>query len=323
VTEGSSQNAPFTSSPRWKTGGVRINVIVILNGISLKKKLFYTKILPALQSVADVTVYETRTKNDAVALASKAVEKRSDVIFAAGGDGTLNQVVNGMLAGNENSPRLPVLGLIPLGSGNDFARTVNIMPDASLIIRLLTGHNPKPVDIGRITFTHEAGNPLSYFINIADIGMGPEVVKRVLDSGRAFGTTLTYYNAILQTFATYKLADVAVKTPEWKWEGKVRSVAIANGRFFGSGIGIAPDAKPDDGVFSCFIGGNVSAMDFLLQQGRMRSGRRAVHRDIHYREAAMVELTSNKPHVIEADGELVGHLPVRIELLPKRLQFLC
>lgn len=316
-----SPGNPHLSPSEGIKGGVK-TIAVILNGICLKKKLFYSKILPALQTVAAVSVHETRTRHDAVTLASKAVEKHFDVIFAAGGDGTLNQVVNGMLAGNENSSELPVLGLIPLGSGNDFARTVNIKPEAYLIRDLLAAGKPKPVDVGRITFTGEAGTPFCYFINIADVGMGPEVVKRVLDSGRAFGTTLTYYAAILRSFATYKLIDVSLKTPEWQWQGKVRSVAIANGRFFGSGIGIAPDAEPDDGTFACFIGGNVSAMDFLLQQGRMRSGRRATHRNIHYFQASAVELTSDKQHAIEADGELVGNLPVKFDLLPGRLKLL-
>ncbi|QOI96880.1 MAG: diacylglycerol kinase family lipid kinase [Flammeovirgaceae bacterium] len=306
---------------RGEMGGVK-TVAIILNGISLKKDYFYIKILPALQHVAKVHVHETRTRHDAISLASKAVEKRYDVIYAAGGDGTLNQVVNGMLAGNENTYKLPVLGLIPLGSGNDYARTVNIKSDAGHIIGLLMGFAAKPVDVGRITFTGEPDKPVCYFINIADVGMGPQVVKRLLDSGRVFGTTLTYYTAILQTFATYRLQTITVKTPQWSWQGKARVVAVGNGRFFGSGIGITPEAIPDDGLFNCCIGGRVSAFDFLKLQGKMRSGRRVVHPLVHYNQAQLVELTSDKPCMIEADGELAGNLPVTIEMLPGRLNFL-
>lgn len=316
-----SHDTPHLPPQGGIKGGVK-RVAIILNGISLKKKLFYIKILPALQQLANVHVHETRTRHDAITLASKAVEKRYDLIYAAGGDGTLNQVVNGMLVGNENSSKLPVLGLIPLGSGNDFARTVNIKPESSLIIDALTEFKPKPVDVGRITFTSEAGTPVSYFINIADVGMGPQVVKRLLDSGRAFGTSLTYYAAILQTFATYRLQTITVKTPQWNWQGKARVVAVGNGRFFGSGIGITPDAIPDDGQFSCCIGGGVSAFDFLKLQGKMRSGRRVAHPRVYYNQTQLVELTSDTPCMIEADGELVGNLPVTIEMLPGRLNFL-
>ncbi len=299
-----------------------MKIAIILNGISLKKKRFYSVLLPAIKRVAQADVFETRTKHDAVSLAAKAVEKQYDVILAAGGDGTLNQVVNGMLSGNEAFANLPALGLIPLGSGNDFARTLNIRPEPAQLTRLLTELKPKPIDVGRIAFTGETNAPVVYFINIADCGMGPDVVMRVLDSGRALGTTLTYYGAILKTFARYNLIEVAVKAPEWEWAGKIRAVAVANGRYFGSGIGIAPDARPDDGMFTCFIAGHVSALDFMLQQGRMRSGKPAVHSEIIYREVASIEISSGEPHLFEADGELVGNLPVKIDVIPQRLHFL-
>lgn len=297
-------------------------IAIILNGISLKKKLFFTKLLPALQQITDVHIYETRTKHDAITLSSKAVDKHYEVILAAGGDGTLNQVVNGMLTGNESSSKLPALGLIPLGSGNDFARTVNIKPVASLISDLLLANEPKPVDVGRITFTAEKGTPVCYFINIADVGMGPEVVKHVLASGRAFGSVAAYYAAIIRTFFTYRPQEVILQTPLWNWSGPMRSAAIANGRFFGNGLGIAPDARVDDGTFSCFIAGQVSVVDFLIQNWRLRSGRRAVHNEIEYREANSVTITASKKLPIEADGELVGTLPVKIDVLAGRLKFL-
>jgi YegS/Rv2252/BmrU family lipid kinase len=299
------------------------SVAVILNGISLRKKLFYKKILPALKNVAQVEVFETHSRNDAVQLAAKAVYQNYDAILAAGGDGTLHQVVNGLLQDNENATGLPTLGLIPLGSGNDFARTFNLTASAEALQHLLSQFRLKPVDIGKISFPAEGNLPHRYFINIADVGMGPQVVQRVLASGRPFGSVVQYYVAILHTFFTYRPELLSVKTPLWKWEGVVRSLAIANGRFFGNGIGIAPDAVVDDGKFSCFIAGKVSVWDFIIQNGRLRKGKRAVHDEIEYREAEQMELSSTKPLPIEADGELVGYLPVRIELLPKRLKFLC
>ena len=98
------------------------NGIIILNGISLKKKLLYHEYLPAISEIFDVEVHETLSKNDAKSLASKFTERNIDVILAAGGDGTLSQVVNGILKGREDSIRLPVVGVIPIGSGNDFVR---------------------------------------------------------------------------------------------------------------------------------------------------------------------------------------------------------
>ncbi|MBX2965068.1 MAG: diacylglycerol kinase family lipid kinase [Cyclobacteriaceae bacterium] len=294
-------------------------VVIILNGISLRKNYFYSKILPALQTVVHVTVQETRSKNDAVLLASKAVSQSFDAILAAGGDGTLNQVLNGVL--HEQSNNLPVLGLVPLGSGNDFARTVNVRSDIEFLKNLFTDFTFRPVDVGKISFP-DSKEPARYFINIADVGMGPYVVQRLLNSDRLFGSLAAYYVAIIKTFFTYRPFVLKMTTPLWKWSGMIRSVAIANGKFFGNGIGIAPVAKPDDGLFSCFIAGKISVIDFILQNGRLRKGKRPIHNEIQYRETDSVMLEADEAQPIEADGELAGNLPVRIELLPKKIGFL-
>lgn len=299
------------------------SVCIILNGISLRKKYFYSKILPALKKLANVEVYETRSKNDAVQLAGKAVHQHYDAILAAGGDGTLHQVLNGMLLHYETTKDLPLLGLIPLGSGNDFARTMDVSDRPEVLGEILRRFTSKSIDIGKITFPDKSELPPRYFINIADVGMGPIVVERLLNSGRAFGSLVAYYAAIIKTFFTYNPEEITLQTPLWKWHGAIRSVAVANGKFFGNGIGIAPDAVVDDGVFSCFIAGKVSVLDFIIQNGRLRSGKRAIHDDIEYREANEVTIKSSNVLPIEADGELVGKLPVRITMLPRRLKFLC
>jgi diacylglycerol kinase (ATP) len=298
-------------------------IAIVLNGISLKKDFFYSQILPALSSVVQVEVVESRMREDAIALTSKLVYKGFDAIVAAGGDGTLHEVVNGLLQGNEQSVNLPAIGLIPLGSGNDFARTMNLKKDKASIINIFSRFSARAIDVGKINFPDSPTENPRYFINIADIGMGPEVVERLSQSGRSFGTLAAYYAAIFRTFLTFKRIPVSVKTQQWEWQGTIRSLAVANGKYFGSGIGIAPDAMPDDGVFSCFIAGNVSVLDFILQQGRLRSGKRARHDAIEYREATTLSLHSSSDAKIEADGELVGNLPVRIDVVPKRLKFLC
>lgn len=316
-----NEQAPRTHAEVQKNGTHGRRVAIILNGLSLKKQYFYTKILPELNDF-NIEVFETRAQKDGVDLAARAVEKGFDVIVAAGGDGTLNEVVNGMLAGNEHRTDLPALGLIPLGSGNDFARTVKITAEVRHLRNLIESLMPRHIDVGRINFTESAHLSPRYFVNIADVGMGPVVVKRVLESGRPFGSLVQYYVAILRTFLTYRLTHIRARAPLWKWEGKVRVMAIANGRFFGNGICIAPEAVANDGKFSCFIAGNVSVIDFLIQNGRLRKGKRPVHDAIEYKEAERVQLRSDIPMPIEADGELVGELPVEIDILYRKLPFL-
>jgi YegS/Rv2252/BmrU family lipid kinase len=302
------------------------NVVVILNGISLEKKFFYRSILPSLSTYANVEVFETLSKNDAVSLASKAADKYPDLILAAGGDGTLNQVVNGVLRGREMELRLPVIGLIPIGSGNDFARTAGIKPGIESLISLITRFQPKKVDAGIVHFTpfekSENKKTHQYFVNVADIGMGPVVVDKVLKSGRPFGHAAAYYKSILSTFMSYRPMMVKIKTSEWSWEGKLRTLAVGNGKYYGHGLCIAPDAVMNDRIFNIFICGNVSVLDFIRFTGKLKKGRHIRIPEIHYKNATSLELSSDTPCMIEGDGEILGMLPARVEIIERQLDFL-
>lgn len=298
-------------------------VAIVLNGISLKKKLFYTKLLPLLQKNFQATVFETRTKLDGISLASKAVDKRFDVLLAAGGDGTLNQVLNGMLRDREEFNDLPVLGVLPLGSGNDFARALRITADADALISRLHAMTIKRVDVGKVIYQGGEKPRSSYFINVADAGMGPEVVSRMLASGRAFGSSVAYYAAIVSTFFSYKPITVSIKATGWQWKNKLRTIAIGNGKFYGHGICIAPDAIVDDGIFSTFVCGDVSVMEFIRYSGALKRSKKITHPKVQYSSAQHLELTAEAPCRIEADGELLGYLPATIDIIPGKIKFLC
>lgn len=298
------------------------HVAIVLNGISLRKNFFHERILPALRAVAEPEIFETRSPNDGIFRTEQAMDKGYRIILAAGGDGTVNQVVQGIMNHRGRMSALPAMGIIPLGSGNDFARSMDIHADAGRLSESLSQGQFRFVDVGRITYLPPANEPRQYFINIADAGMGPHVVKQVLDSGRPLGSVMAYYMAILKTFFTYKPVQMEVRSPLWQWKGKARVVAVANGKYFGNGLCIAPDAQPDDGVVHCTIVEDVSAMDFIVQNFRLRSGKRINHPKVSYHEAEWVEIYAQQPACLEADGEWAGALPVRIDLLKKSLQVL-
>lgn len=300
-----------------------MKVAIILNGISLEKKSFYKNVVPILQKSFLVEVFETRSRHDAVALASKAVDKKFNVIIAAGGDGTTHQVVNGVLQGREQYRDLPALMVFPVGTGNDFARSLNIKPDVNQLMFLLKNFSTKNIDVGNIAFTNQQGESENrYFVNVADAGMGPEVVKRVLNSDRILGSGVSYYLAILTTFLKYKPVEVVASTPTLTWRGKLRTLAIANGKYYGHGLCIAPDAKPDDGVFDSFICGDASVIDFILQSNHLKKGEHIVHPKVEYNKANVFELHAEKSCAIEADGEWLGFLPAKVEMTSIKLKFL-
>lgn len=298
-----------------------MKVAVILNGLSGKKKYFYSKLLPVFHEQGEVVVFETKSHTDAFEFSAKAVSEKYDLIIAAGGDGTIHQVVNGMLRSNLPVDQLPMLSILPVGSGNDFARTVNITLQPEVLRKRLT-LSPTLIDVGSIHFQKDGSESRAYFINVASAGMGPEVLNKMSSGKKRFGSAVAYYVAILSTFLSYRCMPVVIKTPTWEWSNKLRTLAIGNGKFFGSGLCIAPEAKPNDGILSAFICGAVSVFDFIRYTGTLKSARKINHPKIEYRTGGKFELTPESPCRIEADGELLGFLPARIEVIPGRIKFL-
>ena len=299
-----------------------MKVAIILNGLSGRKRFFYSRLLPVISEHATADVFETRTHTDAFDFSVKAVSENYDLLIAAGGDGTIHQVVNGMLQSNALTEQLPMLTILPVGSGNDFARTVNItlrVEDLKKRLRYLT---PALIDVGSTTFQKDGTEHHAYFINVASAGMGPEVLNRMYSGKKRLGSARAYYVAILSTFFSYRCIPVTIKTSAWQWSNKLRTLAIGNGKFFGSGLCIAPDARPDDGIFSVFVCGAVSVVDFIRYTSTLKSGLNVIHPKIEYKTAQTLELTSELPCRIEADGELLGFLPARVEVIPGRIKFL-
>lgn len=298
-----------------------MKVAIILNGISRRKKFFYTTLLPAIQKIAETVVYETQFDNHALQLAHEAVEKRYDVVLAAGGDGTLHQVLNGILKNKKIETDLPALGVIPLGSGNDFARTFHIRANRAAIEKMLRS-TPALMDVGNIQYHSEDNVQEAYFINVADAGMGPEVIHAMQNSKKPFGAAVAYYVAILSTFFTYRCMRVQVKTPAWEWTNNLRTLAIGNGKFYGHGLCIAPDALVTDGQLDVFLCGDVSVWDFIRYSSALKSSKKIKHTKVSYSSAKTLVLSSDTPCRIEADGELLGYLPATIDVVPNRIRFL-
>ena len=259
-----------------------MKVAIVLNGISRKRKFFYNSVYPSLQEKFKAEVFETQHAQHAIELASRAVKEKFDCILAAGGDGTLNQVVNGVLI-NQVEGALPTLGIIPLGTGNDFAKMCGLKADATQLVNLLSQRNPKPTDVGMLNCQSESGVMVTrYFINVCSMGMGPEVVKRLLKNDRSLGPTITYLKAITQTFFTHKPQEITIHTKNWEWRGKMRVLAIANGKSFGNGMYIAKESLPDDGIFLTFLAKEIPLLKFLMFLQLIKAGRKVKDNLIAY-----------------------------------------
>jgi len=116
--------------------------------------------------------------------------------------------------------------------------------------------------------------------------------------------------------------NVKATADDWNWEGKVRTLAVANGRYYGNGLCIAPDAVMDDRLFSVFICGNVSVFDFIMQTGTLKKGRNVVIDNVWYKTATSIEFSSDDPCPVEGDGEILGWLPAKVRMIERQLNFL-
>ncbi len=295
-----------------------MKVCIILNGVSRKKAKFYREILPVLLAKHDCTIQETQFSGHAIKLTQEATQQNFDCILSAGGDGTLNQVINGMLA--SNSLGLPGLAILPLGSGNDFAGSCGLKEDVHQLISLLDMNAPIATDVGKIICSDSSGAQWQkYFINVASVGMGPATVLQMENLPRWLGSDLRYLTAILHTFFTHRPTDLSIKSDTWSWNGKARVWAMANGLSFGNRIYIAPQSKSDDGIFDTFLASNVPLLKFLIYLQQLKGKKKIEDTKIQYNRGVSFEFASSQNLAIEADGEIQGYLPAKVELLSNRV----
>ena len=298
-----------------------MRIAIILNGISKKRQFFLTKVYPAVKREFDVTLFETEYSGHAIELGLKASAQQFDIVISAGGDGTLNQVLNGIL--RSETTHFPILGLFPLGSANDFARTVGITSSVDQLLKSIKNNEIELIDIGEINCVDKEKKSVKrYFINACSLGMGPLVVERLERNRKNLGASLSYLVSILVTFLTHKPQQIACKTNAWQWHGKARVVAFANGVSFGNGIYIAPDAIPTDGLLNSFIAEDVPLIRFLFYLQNIKSKKKIISDRIRYTTTSTVEVTSKETSALEAEGEIIGFLPASIKINEQVIRFL-
>ena len=262
-------------------------------------------------------------------LTRDALRQGHDLVIAVGGDGTINEVVNGFfeparpgVAPKSIKPGA-ALAVLPRGTGGDLRRTIGLDADLQRCSARLKGDR-KPLDVGRIDFTGEDGAPASrFFVNVAEVGVGARVVEIVNESSKVLGGKLTFMMASLRALVGWR--DLAVRA---SFDGgaledlSVTTLAIANGRYFGGGMMVAPDAKMDDGLFHVTIWSGLQLRHFILYSGAMYDGSHLRLKSTTTRTARTVRLEpgGSEPVGIEADGERLGRLPATFTILPGALQ---
>jgi YegS/Rv2252/BmrU family lipid kinase len=294
-------------------------IIFIVNGAKKQSKKL-TGIFDVFSKstfFTNVEVVFTKYSGHAKALARENTLK-FDYMIAVGGDGTLNEVINGVdLSSNI------ILGLLPYGTGNDFSRGQNLKLDALFLLNLIQNNSVKTIDIGWIKSLINDTLINRRFINIADIGLGGYVSQKILKNNSKFiSGKIKYAQAILKGIIQYSKPILKVEG-DFKYQGKVLTLAICNSNYFGYGLCIAPKADIQDELLNISCIGNVSLWDYFKNISNIKSGKIINHTDVNYTTIKSINVFHvDEPCPIECDGEFIGFTPVTIQILPKQLKFL-
>ena len=276
---------------------------------------------PALTAAArslgwEVEVRYTTRAGHEVQLAREALKRGWPLVVAVGGDGTAHGVANAVLRA-----RMPdaVLGHVPIGTGNDFAKILGIAPGnvARNLERILTVGHVRRLDVGEVAD--------EYFINSMGIGFGADVVRQTLRMTRLKGFLL-YLAAVYKTFWSFDPADLEVTSAEFTERERMMMLEILIGTSAGGGFRLTPDALPDDGLFDVCVIREVSVAQFLRYVPRVIRGTHATLPQVSIFQTADLRVTSmDRPLEMHLDGEL--RLPqessVHIRIIPRALPVLC
>jgi YegS/Rv2252/BmrU family lipid kinase len=279
------------------------------------------------------TLRFTKHPGEGTELAATAARKGTKLIVACGGDGTISEVANGILSAGSDTE----LGILPSGTGGDFRKTIGIPARPSEAARILREGRARLIDVGRVTFTKDDGEHESrYFLGVASFGMSADVIARVKEGGpdwlpakgpKWLTGRISFGVAMLQTALRMGPTRVVVQLDDDPARHMtVANLSIANARYFGGGMKIAPDAKMTDGKFDVVSIGDLGAARILANAPRLYLGAHLSMAEVGHSLATKIvarPVENDQRIEIEVDGEIPGLLPASFQILPKALRVRC
>jgi diacylglycerol kinase (ATP) len=270
----------------------------------------------------------TRHRGHAKDLAHAARADGVDIIAVVGGDGTLNEVSQAYIDDAGQAVAGPDLALIPSGTGGDFKKTLGMSGALDEAVARIRHGSRRPIDLGVLRLTSHAGEEvLQSFVNIASFGIGGKVDAIVNDSPKWLGGRASFIAATLRAMVSYKNATVRVKVDGAPWfEGPIFNVAIANGRYFGGGMMIAPHADPSDGRFELVAIGDLNRVEVAGLSAKIYKGAHLASAGVRITSGTTVEAEAMHPWasvLLDVDGEQPGKLPMKASVIKGALTFRC
>lgn len=279
-------------------------------------------------------VVETRHAGHATALAREAAEAGRRFLIAVGGDGTVHEVVNGLIDQATGLPRGPVaargddrgatpshgtvLGVVAAGSGCDLVRTFGLDRSPEVLARHLASPHTTNIDLGRVHCTGTDGRPVTrLFANVAEVGFGGAVATAARRLPAALGPQ-RYRVGIVAAWGRFRRVEMTVEHDGGTYAAPLCNVVIANGQFFGGGLKVAPRSLPDDGRFDVQAWGGTPT-DVVRAARQLRDGSHLARADVRAWSSTYVKVIAARDVAVEADGELIGTAPAAFDVLHRAL----
>lgn len=251
-------------------------------------------------------------------LAAQAVAGGATAIVAVGGDGTVHEVVDG-LARTDGSDRVE-LGVIPFGTGRDFARSLRIPRRLDDALAVARSGRVRTVDLGRATYTTGTGEAVAYFANFAGAGISGAIADRANRTTKAFGGRLSFIWATLAVFSRWQPTEMTVEIDGDRRQVLLLEALAMNGDYTAGGMWVAPEASLEDGTFDVVLIGDFSKAEFTTTFPKIYRGTHVSHAKVEIVRARELRVDARSPLPIVLDGEQPGTTPVRFEIVPAALR---
>jgi len=253
----------------------------------------------------------------AIELAREAAMNGYQFLVAVGGDGTANEVANGILQSGDSHET--TIGIISTGTGSDFIRTAGITKDYIKACSCLRKAGRRVIDVGVVEYCKNGQTCQRYFINSAGVGFDAQAIEAAGHLPKVFGGTIPYVLGLLKSVVSYRNKPVAINVDGRNEERRILTMVMANGRYFGGGMRIAPGADIYDGLLDVVSVGDIGKLDLLKTFPKIYNGTHITHPLVNIERATHVGITSSEKLVIQADGEFLGECPASFQMIPAAL----
>jgi YegS/Rv2252/BmrU family lipid kinase len=295
---------PNAGNGKGKKDLDRISDILIRNGIRFQMKT-------------------TQKRGDATDFTKEIISDGYRKIISIGGDGTLNEIVNGIFTQYHCSSKEIILGIIPVGTGNDWGRMFGIPLIYEGAVKVIREQKLILHDVGLVSYFNGRNREMKYFINIAGLGFEAVVVKKTnKQKDRGMNSKAIYLFNLLSSLIAYRNTTVDITIDGKTKKVKVFSINVGNGRYCGGGMSQTPDALPDDGLLDVTVINEIGRIEIIRNLRILYDGTILSHPKVDGYRTDNIKVNSESLLYIEADGESLGHTPAEFNIIPSALNII-